>query len=203
MTTSITITGRPPVIPTVADPSVLTAHDLAALRHCNSVAFHHTSGWAWMQPEVGPATQRPDLDRATRAVYDQPAYGDRSMRVIGVDSEVHALTFQPPDAGPYRVGRHDWTREPAVQCRLTLYSPANEPEWWTLAAALRVGDRVTLRWRGNINDTADRAGLCMDELTLMVERKPWHGLGVRRFALPVFTSVYTADDPDRMVVRHP
>lgn len=169
----------------------LSRADLTALRHVDDLTLRHRDGRGWFEAEVGPAQRRPDLRARERSVYGLALPEGRAGRVIGVASTVQAFTHDVD--GSERTGRRWIGRDKAVSARLTLPSPANDPEWRTLVGMLRVGDRVALRWRTDLHGLAARAGLCSEDVTVVILR------GGDTLALPLITTLNRRNSRDRLV----
>jgi hypothetical protein len=142
----------------------LSSSDVHALRRADSVCFHTLpdgnaridallTTWAHPHPRI--------FTTAEQRLFPEPDHSDRRHRIpvtgaiVGFNQEGHWYERGLPDATAFAM----------------VHAARLDDIWRTIAAFLRVGDVLTLRWRAsNSNQYLREAGLHRDELRLVIRR---------------------------------
>lgn len=165
----------------------LSREDVAALRKADSVTFHRTKGEAYLRACLDRHID--DTTKALRALF--PVFRDERNR----DRRIEATD----GIGGYDGNRRWWVADDDVEvrCFYMLHHADMSTEWQTIAAQLRPGDTLRLRWlAGNDNENLERAGMHRDELRLMVTDSRGKG---RAYLVAIEVG---PDNSARMIKRH-
>lgn len=146
--------------------TLLTGDDVAALRAAGVVSFHRYEGKAWISASLA------DSYEGGARFYtgkEQRLFPERShlgrARKLTVASRVRGYGRSDGEAG------WDGRTHPMYAAFHMIHTAQYDHAWLTVARLVRAGDALTLAWTAdNNNDAIRQAGLCSDELHVVVGR---------------------------------
>lgn len=171
----------------------LTAEDVAALRECESVSFHHRLGNAYIRAMLDTVLDQRTYSKRQQKLFPETrdtGSGDRA-RIIGVASSIYAYSETGSGTG--------WTdrTEPAASCFGSITSARHSDIWPTIASLIRPDDQLHLRWiANNESDRLREAGLHYDQLRLTIHR------GQRKLTFALADQISPANSLVRMIRRN-
>lgn len=145
--------------------TLLTGDDVAALRAASEVSFHQHDGKAWISAGLSDS-----YGGAPRL------YTGKEQRLFPEVSHLgraRKLTVASTVRGYGRDGASGWNMHtyPMYAAFRMINTAQYDHAWLTVARLVRAGDALTLAWTADNNNGAIRqAGLCSDELHLVVDR---------------------------------